>query len=178
MVVALRAADQAAQPGDTSALEYKVKAGYLFNFAKVVEWPAASLPAPDSPFVIGVLDRGEALPVVRTLLEGRDVNGHPVRIKAVAAGNVGSDFHILFVTRTAGEVPEKIHASLGGSATLLVGETEGFAQHGGILNFVMVEDSVKFEANPVAAGRSHLGLGSQLLKLAIIVKDGSPAERP
>ena len=45
-------------------LEYKVKAGYLFQFAKFVEWPASAFPSADSPFVIGVLDRNEAVPIV------------------------------------------------------------------------------------------------------------------
>ena len=161
-----------------SQLEYKVKAGYLYNFAKLVEWPAAMLPAPDSPFVIAVLDGGEALPVVKALLEGKALNGHAVHVKSAPAGSIERDVHILFVTRAAKETPEEIEVALGGAATLLVGETDGFAQRGGIINFVMVDSSVKFEANPAAAGRSHLTLGSQLLKLAIVVKDGNLARRP
>lgn len=159
-----------------AAVEYKVKGGYLYNFAKLVEWPTNSLPAPDSPFIIGVLDGGEALTVFQALLAGKSVNGHPLQLQAVKADRVGSGVHILFVPGAAGKSSAKIQAALGGAATLLVGESKGFAEGGGSLNFVMVEGSVKFEANPAAAARAQLTLGSQLLKLALVVKDARPAK--
>ena len=160
--------------GNSPLLEYKVKAGYLFNFAKVVEWPVTALPASDSPFVIGVIDRGEVLPIIGPLLEGKVLNGHPVHVQSVAADKAGSGVHVLFVTREAGKSPEEIRASLGKAQTLLVGETDGFAQRGGAVNFVTSGNSIKFEANAAAASRSGLKLGSQLLKLAIVVEDARP----
>jgi hypothetical protein len=170
-------AGRAALARDGRDLEYKVKAGYLFNFAKVVEWPEGALPASESPFVIGVLDDGEALPIVRTLLQGRDLNGHPVQVRAVAPGSAVKDVHMLFVTHAATASLEEILATVNGAPTLLVGETEGFAKRGGVINFVIVDDSVKFEANNAAAGRASLKLGSQLLKLAILVEDAGPSRK-
>lgn len=160
-----------AAASEAPALEYKVKASYLFNFAKVVEWPAAALPAADSPFVIGVIGGGDAFIVLQDLLVGRMVGDHPVQVEAVKPERIGPGLHILFVTRAAGISVEKVRASLGSATTLVVGEAEGFAQRGGSINFVNVEGSVRFEANPAAAARARLKIGSQLLKLARVVED-------
>jgi len=175
--VVLGAVGLGALAREASPLEYKVKAGYLFNFAKVVEWPDGALPASASPFVIGVLDDGEALPIVRSLLHGRDLNGHPVQVRAVETGGAVKDVHILFVTHAAKAPLEEILTAVNGAPTLLVGETDGFAERGGIINFVILEDSVRFEANNAAAGRARLKLGSQLLKLATVVDDAKPPRK-
>lgn len=162
--VCARAADSAA------ALEYKVKGGYLFNFARYIEWPTASLPAPDSPFIIGVLDGGEALPVVKALLEGKKVDSHPVEVKAVTADQIGQDIHILLVTRDAGKTPEEIRAALGNAATLLVGETEQFAERGGTVGFTREEESIRLSLNLERATEAGLKVSSKLSSVARQVK--------
>ena len=160
----VRAADSAA------VLEYKVKAGYLFNFARFIEWPATCLPAPDSPFVIGVLDGGEALPVVKTLLEGKKVDSHPVQVRTVTADQIGRDIHILLVTRAAGKSPEEIRAALGNAATLLVGETEQFAERGGTVGFTREEESIRLSLNLERATEAGLKVSSKLASVAKQVK--------
>ncbi len=62
---------------DAAALEYKIKAGYLFNFARFIQWPPASVPETNSPLVIGILDGGEAFPVVTAQLDGKTVRRPP-----------------------------------------------------------------------------------------------------
>jgi hypothetical protein len=114
---------------------------------------------------------------VQALLAGKTVNNHPVQVQAVKADRIGAGVHVLFVTRAAGKSPEELSVALRGTATLLVGEDEGFAERGGSLNFYKLEGSVKFEANPDAAARARLKLGSQLVKLARVVKDGPAAKK-
>ena len=160
----VRAADSAA------TLEYKVKGGYLINFARFIEWPATCLPAPDSPFIIGVLDGGEALPVVKTLLEGKKVDSHPVQVKGVTADQIGKDIHILLVTRAAGKSPEEIRAALGNAATLLVGETEQFAERGGTVGFTREEESIRLSLNLERATEAGLKVSAKLANVARQVK--------
>lgn len=150
-------------------LEYKVKTGYLFNFANFIEWPPAALPAPDSPFVIGVLDRGEALPVLRSLLKGKSVKGHPVEVRAVSAERLDRGLHILFVTRAASRSPAEIRASLNGAATLLVGETERFAERGGMIGFVRDEDNIRFQLNLQRLAETGLKASAKLASVARLV---------
>lgn len=159
-----RAADPAAM------IEYKVKTGYLFNFAKFIEWPATCLPAPDSPFVIGVLDDGEVVPVLQSLLEGKKVDSHPVQVKVATIDQIGKGFHILFVSRAAGKSPEEVKAALGNAATLLVGETEQFAERGGTLGFTLEEQSIRLSLNLERATESGLKVSSKLSSVAKLVK--------
>lgn len=152
-------------------LEYKVKAGYLFNFAKFIEWPTKALPEDDSPFVIGVIDGGEAIPVLETLLQGKSVNNHPVKVKAVTAGNIGKDIHILLVTRTAEKSSEeKVQAALRGAATLLVGETKEFAERGGMVGFVREDDAIRLALNLERTTEADLKVSAKLASIAKVVK--------
>jgi YfiR/HmsC-like len=166
-----------AAPGDATGLEYKVKAGYLFNFAKLVEWPQSAFPAADSPMLVDVLGGGEVLDVMRQALEGQVVNGHPLRVRSVSPESINREAHILFMSREFDKSAGQVQAALAGSATLLVGETEGFAKRGGCINFLKSDGRVKFEVNPGAANRAGLKLGSQMMKLAIVVKDSGPGEK-
>ena len=159
-----RAADAAA------ALEYKVKAGYLFNFAKFVEWPATMVPTADKPFVIAVLDGGEAAPVLEQSFAGKSVNGHPVLVKSVPAGSVPKDAHILLVTRAAGLTAEAVRDALGATATLLVGETEQFAERGGTIGFVRDEESIRLTLNLERAAEAGLKVSAKLASVARPVK--------
>ena len=155
------------------ALEYKVKAGYLFNFGKFVEWPAASLPASNSVLVIGVLDGSEAFPIIQELLQDKSVNGHPVQVRAVSAVSSETGCHILFVTRSAGRSPGELIVALGGSATLLVGETGGFAEKGGMIGFVREQESFRLTLNLEAAEKAGLKVSSKLARVARVGKRGA-----
>ena len=153
-----------------SALEYKVKAGYLYNFARFVEWPASAFPSPSSPFIIGVIDGGEALPVLEKLFAGKEVAGHPVQVKAIPASTPMNDAHILLVTRAGGKTPEEIRTALGSAPTLLVGETDQFAERGGSIAFVHEDDSVRLTLCLEHAADSGLKISAKLSSVAKSVK--------
>lgn len=153
-----------------ATLEYKVKAGYLFNFAKFVEWPATMLTDSNSPIVIGVMDGAEALPVIQQVLADKSVNGHPLQVKAVSAATPETGCHILLVTRVAGKSPEELRAALGRSATLLVGETERFAEKGGMIGLVREAESIRLTLNLEAAAGAGLKISSKLASVAKVVK--------
>jgi len=155
---------------NAAMLEYKVKAGYLFNFAKFIEWPAQSLPLPNSPFVIGVLDNGDAFALLQSLLEGKMVDGHPLEVRRVEANALDSDLHILLVTRSAEQSPHAIRAALGKSATLVVGETEKFAERGGMLGFVREKEVIRINLNLEQTAAVGLKVSSKLATVAMVVR--------
>jgi hypothetical protein len=159
-----------AAAADAAGLEYKVKGGYLFNFAKFVEWPTQALPAADSPFIIAVLDGGEAAPVLEQVFAGKNVAGHPVQVKTVSATSLPKDAHILLVTRAADKSPEQVREALGATPTLLVGETEQFAERGGIFGFVREEDSIRLTLCLEHATAAGLKVSSKLASVAKAVK--------
>jgi hypothetical protein len=164
------AAFNAAAAEPSAALEYKVKAGYLFNFAKFVEWPASAFPATNSPFVIAVLDGGEASPVVEQVLGVKEIDGHRVQVRAVSATSLPRNAHILLVTRAAGKTPEEIRDALNGAATLVVGETEEFAERGGVFGFVRDNENVRLTLCLEHAARAGLKVSAKLSSIARPVK--------
>jgi hypothetical protein len=166
------------QPTDPPPLENKVKAACLFNFALNTEWPEGAFAGPEAPLVIGLA--GD-VPFASTLehgVQGKTIRGRRVEVRRLPEVGV-TDCHVIFIA------PSESGAARGSSLMrevaqrpiLLVGEVEGFTQLGGIINFRKVEGSVKFEVNTAAAARAKLKLGSQLLKLAILSRDGQLATK-
>ncbi|HRE84224.1 MAG TPA: YfiR family protein [Opitutaceae bacterium] len=156
-------------------LEYKVKAGYLFNFAKFVEWPAGAFPTPSSPFVIGVVDRGELLKYWKPLLEGKVVNGHPVTLREIGRGEKKPRVHLLFVSKTAPVSPAEIREYLGNGHTLLVGESIQFAERFGSVGFIEERGAIRFALNLERTAQAGLKVSSKLSSVACLVKDlGNP----
>jgi hypothetical protein len=141
------------------SLEYRVKAVYLFNFVKFVEWPSRAVPGPLTICVAGQNPFGAALD---DALRGEMVNDRPLATRVILEPGPGCD--VLFVPRGAAAA-----AYLGaarGSPTLTVGETPGFLEQGGIINFVLEGGKVRFEIDPKGAERADLRISSHLLRVA------------
>jgi hypothetical protein len=156
---------------ETGYNEYEVKAAFLLNFAKFVEWPEAAFPNADAPLRIGVLSDNHLGPILDRIIKGQTVNNRKLTLQI--SGNLGdlSGCQLLFIgAAERNRVPE-ILKTLSGKSILTVSETPGFAQQGGVLNFIMVESKVHFEINVDAAQRTGLKINSKLLQLAKIVRE-------
>ena len=151
--------------------EYQVKAAFLYNFVKFVEWPVDTFADPGAPFVLGVLGEDPFGSVLEQTLKGKTVNGRALVIRGVKQGKDLRTCHILFVSSSEIRHLDQILESLKGSSVLTVGEMERFAQSGGAVNFVLEQNRVRFEINPEAAARARLRISSKLLALARIVAD-------
>lgn len=152
----------AAQP-----LEQQVKAAFLVNFAKFVEWPAARLPAPGAKFVIGVVGAHDVAEALRELAAGT-VRGFPVEVRepGAAAGFAGQ---ILFLGRGARR--EDAAQVAGRPGLLVVGEQVNQSWPGLMLAFFLKDRSVRFLAWPARASGAGLALGSKLLKVAQVIAE-------
>jgi hypothetical protein len=151
-------------------LEYQIKAGYLFHFVSYVEWPPKSFAEPGSPLVIGVLGKGDALGAIQQQLKGKSVRGHPVEVKALSPSSHDLHCHLLFVTRAAEKSPQDLRSVLEGAATLLVGETDQFAQTGGMIGFVREQETIRLALNLEAATQAGLKVSAKLSSVARVVK--------
>lgn len=148
--------------------EYLIKAAFLFNFAKFVEWPADSFKDDFSPInlcILGTDPFGSALDTIK----GKTVKGRPLKIRWTNQVNDIEGCHILFISASEKENLKEILYGLRRSNTLTVSEINGFAQMGGMINFIIVDQKVRFEINLDVAQRSRLKMSAQLLKLARIV---------
>jgi len=153
------------------APEYAVKAAFLFNFAKFVEWPAGAFSGPTSPIVIWVLGEdpfGDAL----GSLKGKTANGRPIVVRYAANLGELERCHLLFVSASEKANLPKILQATKDWNVLTVGDVDGFARDGGTINLVNEEQRVVIEVNMEAAQRSRLKISSKLLALAKIVKPG------
>lgn len=151
--------------------EDQVKAAYLYNFTKYVEWPADRFIAGDSPIVIGVLGpAGPFRDLLQKTVMGRQAGGRAIMVQSVATADEARLVHLLFVPAAEGKAFDLLVPELGTFALLTVGESEWFKTMGGIIWFVREGDKVRFAANLEAAEARHLKISAQLLKLAVAVQ--------
>jgi hypothetical protein len=155
-----------------STREYKLKAGFLFNFAKFVEWPKKADADAKSPLVIGVFADDPAAGIIKTALEANPLvaNGRPVICRFLSATATPPECEILFMSRAKEEKIDEILAQTQGQPILTVGEVDQFAQRGGMINFVRKDDYFRFEVNLEAAEKVGLKMSGNLASMATIVK--------
>jgi hypothetical protein len=149
--------------------EYTIKLAFLFNFTKFVEWPPDSYRDAGAPLMICIVGHDPFSQSLEGELRTRTVGGHPVEVKTLRATDKLSACQIVFVPVTEKDQADRIVRGLKGSRTLTVGETEGFAVLGGIINLTVEGNKVHFEINQVAAERAGLKISSRLLSIAKIV---------
>jgi hypothetical protein len=152
-----------------SASEYQVKAAFLFNFAKFVEWPADAFPSGDAPLQICVFGRDPFRGDFEQVIEDKAVNGHRLEIIHPSGVPQARACQILFVVSAEKPQIREILQGLRGASVLTVGDAAGFAKAGGIINFVLDENRVRFEINPKAAERAHLKISARLLTVAKLI---------
>jgi len=162
---------------NTGSVEYQVKLAVLYNFTKFVEWPPESFRNPDAPLAICIVGHDPFSPDLEGDLRSRTAAGHPVDVRTLRPTDTLSVCHIVFIPVTEKGQADKIVKGLEGSSTLTVGESEGFALQGGIINLTVEENTLHFEVNQVAAERARLKISSKLLRMAKIVKERDQARK-
>jgi hypothetical protein len=155
-------------PAQDAGVEYQVKAAFLFNFAKFVEWPTRVFPARNSPFTICLAGDPFQGAVEKTIV-GETWNGRPLAVKRIDSGDEVTGCQLLYVSRSMARSMDFLAAAANGPV-LTVGETEDFISSGGIIRFTASGRRIRFEINPDAAERVSLRVSSRLLRLADIVR--------
>ena len=171
-VTILPANGQARDSRATVSAEYRVKAGFLFNFPQFVDWPSGSFRTPQAPIVIGILGSDPFGAYIDELIRGQKIGGHPITIRRFARVGEISDCHIVYVGRDLDSPIEGVISALAGRAILSVGETESFERAGGIIRFAIEGGKVRLRVNAGAAKASGIAISSKLLRLSTIVNPG------
>jgi hypothetical protein len=150
--------------------EYELKAAFLYNFTKFVEWPSPRFPDTTAPIVLGVLGSSPFGDALEKIVRDRKVNGRGIAIRYFDSVRDAHAAHVVFIG--AGEeklLGPQLEPLLRGGV-LVVGESRELAARGAIVTFTMAEDKVRFEIDLLAAERAGLKISSQLLKLATHVR--------
>jgi hypothetical protein len=170
LVCAVLALPSRAQTADGDNSEYLIKAGFTYNFAKLMDWPANAFNTPSAPIVIGVMGTDPFEGTLDQVLKGKQANGRDFVVKHLKWGMDYRDCEILFVGNSeAAHVDEILH-TVRTLPILTIGEMPGFAQRGGIINFILEDNKVRFEVNVDAAKQANINISSRLLSLAKIVQ--------
>lgn len=151
---------------DGGSIEYRVKAAYLLNFTRYVEWPDSAFATAGASLDICVLGRdpfGEDLDQVTT---NRTSQGHPIRVRRARDRSELAGCHLVFVSEQEWRRNPEAPAHLTTRGVLTVGDTEEFAREGGVIGFVIREETVRFVVNLDARDRAGLRISSRVLALA------------
>jgi hypothetical protein len=147
--------------------EYQVKAAFLYNFVKFVDWPDTPA-AQEGPIEICVLGKDPFGGALERVVEGKTVNGRPLVIRRVKEVAAARSCQVLFVSASeagrVSEITQAVHAW----SVLTVSEIDRFSERGGIITFLMEGQRVRFRINPKMAASAGLKISSKLLQLAVV----------
>jgi hypothetical protein len=150
--------------------EYQIKAAFLYNFTKFVEWTPQRFPEESSPIVIGILGKNPFGNELEGIVRGRTVNGREIVVKLTESPNQIPVAHVLFVAAGEERRFREVFTSGAGTGVLTVGDSEQTATLGAMINFTMEGNKVRFDINIGAAERAGLKISAQLQKLAKSVR--------
>jgi hypothetical protein len=156
--------------------EYDLKAAFLFNFAKFIDWPATSSTKSHSAFTICVLGRDPFGRALDDSLQGKMIRDQSLAVRRLNDKTETRGCQVLFVSSSESGHLADILEIVRGANVLVVGETPGFAAAGGVIEFTLEENRVRFTINTDAANRAGLTVSSKLLALAKVVHDGHPGK--
>jgi hypothetical protein len=150
--------------------EYQVKAAFLYNFARFVEWPPATFSNDKEPLRICVIGKDPFGGALEEAVRAKTVAGRSLAVSGISEGRQAAGCRILFVSSSEKNRLRAIFRALPPTGILTVGDTEGFAAQGGMVNFKLQDGRIRFEINVEAAERENLRISSKVLTLAEIVK--------
>lgn len=169
--VALMAVASAIVPalGSASVQEDEVKAAFLLNFTRFVDWPDSSFASSQDPFVICVLDDAGFAATAGEVVGDRTVGDRPVAVSERESVEAASGCHILYVPATWAARHVEVIETLEDESIFTVSDSDGFAELGGVANFKRAGSKLGLEINRKAAGRAHLKVSARLLRIADVV---------
>lgn len=164
MALATAAAPPLHAQGRTA--EYQIKAAFLYKFGAYVEWPAQTFERADAPVVIGVAGPQLVLEEVSRTAAGRSINGRAVAVRRLRAGDTVEGVHILFIADAEASGLAHFLTQAKGQAVLTVTEAPDGAASAGVINFVVVDDKVRFDVALQQAEANNLKISARLLSVA------------
>jgi hypothetical protein len=150
--------------------EYQMKAAYVYNLAKFVEWPQEAFKNASDPITACVLGESPIFETLNEAVNGERIDDRKLIVRQVSDVQEASTCHILFVGSRGRKHAQSILEELKTTGILTVGETAGFASEGGVVNFRLDVNKVRIEINLKAAEQQRLRISPKLLSLAEIVK--------
>lgn len=172
MLVLVAAGAPSARAQEAKAMDYQVKAAFLVNFPKYVDWPTGGFAQPNSPITVAVFGDDNVANEFENMIQGGlAIGGHPVVLKRIRTeAEITGDCQILFIATSEQSRTAAILDKLKSSAVLTVGESANFLEQGGMVNLVPKNRKIRLQVNLTAASEARLRISSRLLVAADLVK--------
>jgi hypothetical protein len=159
------AAAQPPQPGERA-----IKAAFLYNFTKFIDWPESAFAEPEAPFTVCVFADAAFHEHVMAIMQGEQVRSRPVVVVRRAVPNGLATCHMAYFGRPEADAAARWMGQLRELPILTVGEGQRFMQMGGHIAFHLEHDRVRFSVNRTRAEAAHLQVSSKLLRVARTVE--------
>jgi hypothetical protein len=172
LVIVLTPAPGRAQENDPESIERRAKTALLYRFISYIDWPPSAHPRPGAPFVVGIVGAQALAEELESYVVGRTLYNRPIVVRQVRSAVAARDAHALFISRS--EFSQLPAAARAGGHALLVTEWPGALEQGSVINFLMVENKVRFEISLDAAQRRQLKISSRLLSVSQNAPDLKP----
>lgn len=163
---AVFAADDAGATERAKQVENRIKAAFLYHFCSYVLWPDETFEHADDPLMIGVIGPESVVAEIDNAVSGRLAHGHPMTVRRIEAGDRLDDVHLLFIDASADVETARLVARLANRAVLVVTDHPAGLDTGGVINFVIENDRVRFDVALDAARERDLRVSAQLLTVA------------
>jgi hypothetical protein len=150
--------------------EHQVKALFLLNFTKYVDWPPNAFAGSDTPITIGLYGESKLGEDLKNAVAGKKAGDRAIAIRQIEATGDFGQCQILFISNSEAPRMRDLLAKARAFPILTVGEDTAFAQNGGIINFVLKNGNVRLEIDLAAAKKAGLSISSRLLAVADVVK--------
>ena len=152
--------------------EYQLKAAFLVNFGKFIDWPEAEFSSSNVPFVIGVIGADPFGDDLDEAIKGKSIGAHPIVARRISSGGDTSGLELAFIGSSEKTRLAETLRRLNASSAVSVSDIDRFCEAGGIIAFVVDNNRIRFEVNVDAAQKRNLKISSKLLSLALIHRTG------
>jgi hypothetical protein len=167
LILALPPVVGTAFAADTQPTEYQLKAAYIYHFAQFVDWPATAFSEANSPLIIGVFGKDPFGNNLQQSVEGKVLNNHPLTVREFhSLEELTNRCHILFICQSEKGRVADIISAVSKTSTLTVSEIPNFTESGGMINFVLESDKIRFQINEINVDNAGLKMSFKLLSLA------------
>jgi hypothetical protein len=149
-----------------TASEAEVKAAFLYNFAKFVEWPSTAFPSDTAPLRVAVFGDEDFTAKLGALLSDKKAHGRAFEVKRIVNPQEAKNFHMVFIPSSESKRALLVLDAVKKSPVLTIGESDDFLDYGGMINFYFEDTQPRFEINADPAEKVKLVISSKLLRLA------------
>ena len=168
MAALLGALAVSSRAGEVAPSEAQLKAAFLLNFPKYVDWPASAFSQSDSPIIVGIFGDDPVAAEFATMSAGKAVEGRPIQLLRVTTADQCRGCHVLFIHAGEDRKLPEILSALRGANILTVGESDEFLNQGGMINLARHDRRIQLEVNLDATRQTELKISSKLLALATV----------